>query len=238
MMIESLKERKCIALLMDPDKYDPEDIRRLRDMRSDCQPDFIFVGGSITSVHPDQLISIIKESINIPVILFPGSLLQISNRADMILFLSLISGRNPDLLIGNHVIAAPYLKHLGTRVVPTGYILINCGTKTSVEYISQTDAIPSTKTDIAVATALAGEMLGLHLIYLEGGSGASHPVPPLMIKAVRDAISLPLIVGGGLRKAEDISKAYDAGADMIVLGNGIEDRPDLLFEACRIRDEK
>ena len=131
-----------------------------------------------------------------------------------------------------------HLKHMDIEIIPTGYILINCGTKTSVEYMSQTNAIPSSKTDIVVATAMAGEMLGLKLIYLEGGSGASHPIPPEMIKTVRKAISVPLIIGGGLSNPEDIKKAYDAGADMVVLGNGYEDDPGLLEEAVKIRDER
>lgn len=222
---------------MDPDNSTLDDIKQLRDIKSEYWPDFIFVGGSLTSVQPDELILNIKENFDIPVVLFPGNLLQLTGKADSILFLSLISGRNPDLLIGNHVIAAPHLKQMNIEIIPTGYILINCGTKTSVEYISQTDAIPSSKTDIAVATAMAGEMLGLKLIYLEGGSGASHPVPPAMIKAVRNAISVPIIVGGGLRKPEDIKSAYDAGADMLVLGNGYKDDPGLLEIACMIRDE-
>ncbi|MEA1887913.1 MAG: geranylgeranylglyceryl/heptaprenylglyceryl phosphate synthase [Bacteroidota bacterium] len=238
MMIKSLKRQKCIALLMDPDKYAPGDIKQLKEIKSEYLPDYIFIGGSLTSVHPDELILNIKENFDIPVVLFPGSLLQLTDRADIILLLSLISGRNPDLLIGNHVIAAPHLKKMEIDIIPTGYILVNCGAKTSVEYMSQSEGIPSSKTDIAVATAMAGEMLGLKLMYLEGGSGASYPVPPLMVKAVRDAVSLPLIVGGGLRKAEDIRKAYDAGADMVVLGNGYEDDPGLLEAASKIRDEK
>jgi len=223
---------------MDPDKYEPDDIKKLKEIKPEHLPDFILVGGSLTSVHPDELIINIKKNLDIPVVLFPGSLLQITSQADIILFLSLISGRNPDLLIGNHVIAAPHLKQMDIEIISTGYILINCGTKTSVEYMSQTNAIPSSKTDIVVATAMAGEMLGLKLIYLEGGSGASHPVPPAIIKAVRDAVSVPIIIGGGLRNPEDIKKAYDAGADMVVLGNGYEEDPCLLEEATRIRDER
>lgn len=236
MMIKSLKRQRCIALLMDPDNYMPDDTNRLKDIKSEYWPDFIFVGGSLTSVHPDEVILDIKKNLNIPVVLFPGNLLQLTSNADSILLLSLISGRNPDLLIGNHVLAAPYLQQMNIEIIPTGYILINCGIKTSVEYISQTNAIPSTKTDIAVATAMAGEMLGLQVIYLEGGSGANHPVPPAMIKAVRGAVSVPIIVGGGLRKPEDIKKAYEAGADMVVLGNGYEDDPGLLEEASKVRE--
>ncbi|MDT8400206.1 MAG: geranylgeranylglyceryl/heptaprenylglyceryl phosphate synthase [Bacteroidales bacterium] len=237
MMIESLKRQKCIALLMDPDNYEPDDIKMLKGIRSGNRPDFIFMGGSLTSVHPDKLIANLKESTDIPVVLFPGSLLQLSDKADAILLLSLISGRNPDLLIGNHVIAAPHLKKMDIEIIPTGYVLISCGAKTSVEYMSQTDAIPSSKIDIAVATAIAGEMLGLKIIYLEGGSGAGHPVPPAVIREVRSAVSVPLIVGGGLRTGDNIREAFDAGADMVVLGNGYEEDPGLLEIACRVREE-
>ena len=236
MMLKSLKRQKCIALLIDPDNYVPDDILKLKGIKSEYGPDFIFIGGSLTSVHPDELIVKIKENTDIPVVLFPGNLLQLSNKADSLLFLSLISGRNPDLLIGNHVIAAPHLKQMTIEIIPTGYILINCGAKTSVEYMSQTDAIPSSKSDIAVATAMAGEMLGLKLLYLEGGSGASHPVPPEMIRAVREAVSVPLIVGGGLRTASSIRETFNAGADLVVLGNGCEDDSSLLETACRVRN--
>jgi putative glycerol-1-phosphate prenyltransferase len=155
----------------------------------------------------------------------------------MILLLSLISGRNPELLIGNHVIAAPYLKDAKEKLVPVGYILIGCGNKTSVEYISQTEAIPSDKPEIAVATAMAGEMLGLKMIYLEAGSGASKPVPLSLIKAVRQNISVPLAVGGGIKNKQDIEEIFNAGADLIVLGNGCEKNPGLLAEACSIRNK-
>lgn len=222
---------------MDPDNYDPEGISSLKGIKSKYRPDFIFVGGSLTGVHPDELIIKIKENTDIPVVLFPGSLLQLSSKADALLLLSLISGRNPDLLIGNHVIAAPHLKKMKLEIISTGYILINCGVQTSVEYMSQTDAIPSSKIDIAVATALAGEMLGLKLIYLEGGSGASHPVPPGMISEVRKSVSVPIIVGGGLRTGDNIRDAFNAGANMVVLGNGYEDDPGLLEIACKIREE-
>ena len=144
---------------------------------SECKADYIFAGGSLTFNSIDNLIDAIKNLCNIPIVLFPGNLLQLSRKADAILLLSLISGRNPELLIGNHVIAAPYLRRLREKLISVGYILVGCGNKTSVEYISQTEAIPADKPDIVVATALAGEMLGFNMIYLEAGSGASAPVP-------------------------------------------------------------
>ena len=230
-------EEKSIALLLDPDKTRGEALDRILRIASDEDVDFILAGGSITFTGIDSLINYIRERCRIPVILFPGNLLQLSNNADYILLLSLISGRNPELLIGNHVLAAPFLKDMRQKLIPAGYILINCGARTSVEYMSQTEAIPADKPDIVVATALAGEMLGFKLIYLEGGSGASHPVPDAIIRAVRENVSIPVVVGGGIRKVEEIESAFDAGADLVVLGNGCENNPSLLSEACRVRNK-
>ena len=182
------------------------------------------------------MIDSIKQISSIPVILFPGNLLQLTLKADAILLLSLISGRNPELLIGNHVIAAPHLKDVKEKLISVGYILIDCGKTTSVEYISQTAAIPADKPDIAVATALAGEMLGLQMIYLEAGSGAANPVPLNIIRAVRENISIPLAVGGGIKSTKDVEEFFKAGANLIVLGNGVENNPGLLSDACKIRD--
>jgi phosphoglycerol geranylgeranyltransferase len=229
--------KKSIALLIDPDKSDSWSLPDLLKIASENKADYIMVGGSLTFSGTDKLIGTIKKICSIPVILFPGNLLQLSKNADIIFLLSLISGRNPELLIGNHVIAAPFLKGIKEKVLSVGYILINCGTKTSVEYISQTDAIPSEKTEIAVATAMAGEMLGLKMIFLEAGSGAANPVPVQMITQVKENISIPLIVGGGIRDKNKIHDIFDAGADMIVLGNSCEQNPGLLKEACLIRDK-
>jgi len=232
-----LNKTKKIGLLLDPDKAKGDSLRNLLNIAEECRIDFILAGGSLTFNNIDNLIDTIKESCPIPVILFPGNLLQLTHKADLILLLSLISGRNPELLIGNHVVAAPFLKDIRSKLIPVGYILISCGKKTSVEYISQTEAIPSDKPEIAVATALAGEMLGLGMIYLEAGSGASGPVPPDIIRSIRENISVPLIVGGGIRKKDQIRDIFNAGADIIILGNGCENNPDLLIDACRVRDE-
>ena len=227
---------KSIALLLDPDKTRGDSLKNILEVASGCNTDFIMAGGSLTFNSIDDLISLIKAQCSIPVILFPGNLLQLSHKADAILLLSLISGRNPELLIGNHVIAAPFLRSVREKLISVGYILIGCGSKTSVEYISQTEAIPADKTDIVVATALAGEMLGLSMIYLEAGSGASSPVPVEIIRAVRENVSIPVAVGGGLRNKEDIKNAFDAGANLIILGNGCEKNPELLKDACKVRD--
>lgn len=227
---------KQVALLLDPDDNLADSISNLLEIARESRVDYILVGGSMTFEKPGSIITLVKESTDIPVYIFPGNLLQLDNRADGILLLSLISGRNPELLIGNHVIAAPELRKMKVDIIPVGYILISCGPKTSVEYMSQTEAIPSSKHSIAVATAMAGEMLGMKMIYLEAGSGAEHPVPDNIIRAVSENTTIPLIVGGGLGNPSDFKEAYAAGADIIVIGNGATQNPDILKEACRVRD--
>jgi phosphoglycerol geranylgeranyltransferase len=234
---ETFPKNISIGLLLDPDKSKGESLRNILSIAEDCHTDFILTGGSLTFNSIDNLIGEVRKHCSIPVVLFPGNLLQLSLKADIIMLLSLISGRNPELLIGNHIIAAPYLKTVKEKLISVGYILINCGSMTSVEYISQTDAIPSDKPEIAVATALAGEMLGLGMIYLEAGSGAAKPVPANIVKAVRENIVIPIAVGGGIRNEKDIEEIFNAGADIIILGNGCEKNPELLRDACRIRDK-
>lgn len=229
--------KKSIALLLDPDKTEGDSLKFILNVANESNTDFIFAGGSLTFNSIDNLISEVRKLCSIPVILFPGNLLQLTLKADMILLLSLISGRNSELLIGNHVIAAPFLKNVREKLVSVGYILISCGNKTSVEYISQTEAIPSDKPEIVVATALAGEMLGLQMIYLEAGSGATNPVPVNLIKAVVENITIPLAVGGGIKNKQEVEAIFNAGADLIVLGNACEKNPELLTDACEIRDK-
>jgi putative glycerol-1-phosphate prenyltransferase len=184
----------------------------------------------VTTANLGEVIKHIKENVSIPVVIFPGSSLQIDPAADALLFLSLISGRNPDLLIGQHVIAAPILKNNKLEVMPTGYILINSGKITSVAYISNTTPIPEDKYSLAACTALAGEMLGLRLIYLDAGSGAENEISPKMISTVRKAVNVPLIVGGGINTSRKAIAALEAGADLIVIGNALEKDPNLLTE--------
>ncbi|HBC77317.1 MAG TPA: geranylgeranylglyceryl/heptaprenylglyceryl phosphate synthase [Bacteroidales bacterium] len=227
---------RSVALLLDPDKASSEGLEKTLRIASECKTDYILAGGSLTFNSIDNLIDTVRKYCNIPIILFPGNLLQLSLKADAILLLSLISGRNPELLIGNHVIAAPYLRRVREKLISVGYILVGSGKKTSVEYISQTEAIPADKSDLVVATALAGEMLGFNMIYLEAGSGAEKPVPSEIISAVRENVSIPIAVGGGLRSRKEISDAFHAGADLIILGNGCEKNPGLLAEACSVRD--
>ena len=215
--------RKSFAVLIDPDKYDPKGPNKIISSASESSVDFIFVGGSLlTYDHLDETLESIKGLTDIPIILFPGSILQISDKSDAVLLLSLISGRNPDLLIGKHVIAAPYLKNSSLEILPTGYMLIESGPITTAQYISNTIPIPRLKDDIAICTAMAGEMLGLRLIYMDAGSGAEMPISPSMISKVKENISIPLIIGGGIRTPEQALISCKAGADMIVVGNAIE----------------
>jgi phosphoglycerol geranylgeranyltransferase len=230
------KKRKVVAQLIDPDNAGDELLVQTAGYAEEAKVDLFLVGGSLTNVPVGDVIKRLKQLSRIPVVLFPGNLTQLTADADAIFLLSLISGRNPELLIGNHVIAAPFLKHIRDTVIPVGYILVDCGSSTSVEYMSHTPPVPCDKHDIAIATALAGEMLGMRAIYLEGGSGASRPVDPDMIKAVRSELRIPLITGGGLNTAEKINDAFHAGADMVVTGNGCENNPLLIADACRVRD--
>jgi putative glycerol-1-phosphate prenyltransferase len=224
--------KKSIAVLVDPDKIgDAEQLEPLLRLAAENCVDYFFVGGSlVTTTNLSDVVKAIKENSSIPVILFPGSALQIDPSADAILFLSLISGRNPDLLIGQHVIAAPILKNNKLEVLPTGYILVNSGKTTSVAYISNTTPIPEDKYSLAACTAMAGEMLGLKLIYLDAGSGAEREVNKKMIHTVRKSVDVPLIVGGGINTPEKASHALEAGADLIVIGNALEKAPSLLTE--------
>jgi len=224
--------KKSIAVLIDPDKVDDgAKLQHLINLASENLVDYFFVGGSlVTTTNLSEVVKQIKESVNIPVILFPGNSIQIEPTADALLFLSLISGRNPELLIGQHVIAAPIIRNTKLEVLPTGYMLINSGRITSVAYISNTTPIPEDKYSLAACTALAGEMLGLKLIYLDAGSGAENPISPRMITAVRKAVKAPLLVGGGINTGHKALAALEAGADTIVIGNALEKDPALLTE--------
>jgi phosphoglycerol geranylgeranyltransferase len=237
MIKDNFPRDKSVGLLLDPDKTKAEGLSNILKIASECGTDYILTGGSLTFNSIDNLIDTVRNLCNIPIVLFPGNLLQLSHKADAILLLSLISGRNPEFLIGNHVIAAPYLRSVREKLISVGYILVGSGKKTSVEYISQTEAIPADKADIVVATALAGEMLGFHMIYLEAGSGATNPVPPDIISSVKENISIPVAVGGGIKTFKEITEAFSAGANMIILGNACEKNPGLLQEACSIRDK-
>jgi len=220
------KQKKHFAVLIDPDKFESNEVLKLAEA---AKADFIMVGGSIlTNGNFEKCVERIKKHTKIPVIIFPGNNLQISKEADGILLLSLISGRNPELLIGKHVIAAPQLRSSGLEILPTGYMLIESGKQTAALYMSNTAPIPGDKDDIAMCTAMAGEMLGLKLIYMDAGSGAISCVSEKMIEKVSKNIGIPLIVGGGINTPEKALRACKAGADIIVVGNAIEKNKSLL----------
>ena len=231
------EKQKCLAVLLDPDKVEMTGIMKQVETYVSAGVDLFLVGGSLISGNNFYiLVEALRRQKNIPVVIFPGSNLHIHSEADGILLLSLISGRNPELLIGQHVIAAPILKNSGLEILPTGYMLIESGKPTTVSYISNTQPIPADKEDIAVCTAMAGEMLGLRLLYLDGGSGAINPVPPKMISAVRRNTRLPVIVGGGITSGTKAEQAWLAGADYVVIGNGLEKEPELLDQIIKVRN--
>jgi putative glycerol-1-phosphate prenyltransferase len=220
------RSKKQFAVLIDPDKFEPEELLKLAE---ESKVDLLMIGGSIlTNGNFEKCVATIKKRSKIPLVIFPGNDLQISSKADGILLLSLISGRNPEMLIGRHVIAAPLLKASRLEIMPTGYMLIESGKQTAAQYMSGTAPIPSDKDDIAMCTAMAGEMLGLKMIYMDAGSGAKNCVPAAMIKKVSSGIQVPLIVGGGINTPEKAVKACKAGADVIVVGNALEKNRSLL----------
>ena len=231
---QSRKRKKQFAILVDPDKTNAASLQELCCVASDSAVDYFFVGGSLlVSDSLSRCIGFIREHSSLPVVLFPGNALQIDRQADAILFLSLISGRNPELLIGKHVAAAPLIREYELEAVPTGYMLIDGGNLTSVQYISDTRPIPHDKDDIAAYTALAGEMLGLQCIFMDAGSGAQRPVSEAMIGAVKKQITLPLIIGGGIRTPGQAVAVARAGADVVVVGNSIEKEASLATEISR-----
>lgn len=226
--------RKALAVLVDPDKTTEGDWHMLVPLAESAGVDYLYVGGSLlVEDRLQRCVAYFKQHSQIPVVLFPGSPAQIVPQADALLLLSLISGRNPELLIGQHVLAAPRLKQSGLETIATGYVLVDGGKLTTVSYISNTTPLPNDKPDIAACTALAGTMLGLRAIYLDAGSGATTPVSEPMIAAVKAQIDTPLIVGGGIRTASAASTACKAGADVVVVGNVLEKNPLLLAELAQ-----
>jgi len=214
---------KKLAVLIDPDKYDENKLIDLVDTANRSEVHYFFVGGSLMiSSRFGQTIKLLKSTSEIPVIIFPGSNVQISEEADAILLLSLISGRNSEYLIGQHVVAAPYLKVSGLEILPTGYMLIEGKNNTTANYMSNSLPIPFDKNDIASCTAMAGEMLGMKLIYMDGGSGAGQTISTDMIRSVKSQINVPLIIGGGITNPIEAGNVWTAGADLIVVGNAIE----------------
>jgi len=231
------KQAKSFILLIDPEFHTPGSAGEIASNASMLGVDLILLGGSLTSTPLDDLILSIKSNSSCPVFLFPGNLMQMSAKADGVFLNSLISGRNPEYLIGNHVLAAHFLKKSGMEIIPTGYILVGDNSYTSVEYISNTRPIPSNKPDLIVATALAGEQLGMKLIYLEAGSGAKTAVTGTTVELLRSEISIPVIAGGGIRTADDVRRLYDAGAHAVVVGNAVERDPRILASLVNVKNE-
>ncbi len=227
--------RKALAVLFDPDDTDEHSLIKSLNVCLEQKVDFIFVGGSlVTTNNLHEVVSMIKSYTDIPCVLFPGNAIQIDTSADAILFLSLISGRNPELLIGQHVVAAPVVKRSRLEVIPTGYMLVNSGKATSASYISNSLPLPNDKPSLAASTALAGEMLGLRTIYMDAGSGADEPISAKVIRAVKASIDIPLIIGGGLNTPVKAKQALDAGADIVVIGNGAQKNLSLLTEVSEV----
>jgi putative glycerol-1-phosphate prenyltransferase len=215
-----------IWVLLDPDRFRPQDWQPLLPDLDQGPVQGFLVGGSLqtTTAYQDTL-DWLAEFVNLPVVLFPGSMLQVSPKADALLLLSLISGRNPEYLIGQHVQAAVSLRNAGLTLLPTGYMLVDGGKATTAHYITQTQPIPADKPDIAAVTALAGSQLGLKVLYLDCGSGALHPVPTAMVEAVRQVVDGPLVVGGGVRTPQQALALRQAGADWVVMGSVFEENP-------------
>ena len=238
-LLKLKKENKSgFAVLVDPDKVSPSDMIFLAKLCEDAGVDYVFMGGSLLVDHQlNACIQRFKEESDIPIILFPGSPAQVTSYADALLYLSLISGRNPELLIGQHVISAPAVKASGLEVISTGYMVIDGGAPTTVSYISNSSPIPANKSDIALCTAWAGELQGKHIIYMDAGSGAKVPISEEMIHKVSSNIDIPLVVGGGIKTPEKVYANCKAGADIIVVGNAIERDPMLIKDLAQATKE-
>ncbi|RKS25985.1 putative glycerol-1-phosphate prenyltransferase [Flavobacterium endophyticum] len=222
-----IQGKKLLAILLDPDKVALDSLENIIPKINQSPATHIFIGGSLVLTNTiDVIIRELKEKTKLPIVLFPGNPSQISIEAHGILFLTLLSGRNPDFLIEHQVKAAPILKKSNLEIISTGYILIESGNQTAVASVSKTIPLPRHNTEIAVATSLAGEFLGNKLIYLEAGSGAELPVPLDTISLVSKNIKIPLIVGGGIKNMQGIKDAYTAGADLVVIGTAFENDPD------------
>ena len=226
-LLAKAQKRKLIALLLDPEKLVVSSVKELFLKINSTKLTHIFIGGStFNGDHLDELITAIKGHSKLPILLFPGDYKQISAKADGILFLSLLSGRNSDYLIEHQVNAIPFLQKTNLEVIPTAYLLIESGTETAVERVSQTKPLDRTNIEYVCQTAKAGEFMGNKLVYLEAGSGAKNSVPLEMINQVSTSIQLPLIVGGGIRSLTQIQNIFDAGADMVVIRTAFENNTD------------
>lgn len=228
------ENKRLLAVLIDPDKMELDNVEAIVAKINESIATHIFVGGSeVDEGITETLVKAIKLYTTLPIVLFPGDVTQITNEADGILFLSLISGRNPDYLIGKHIEAVSKLTKTQLEILPTGYLLIENGKQTAVERVSNTKPLVRSNIQQIVDTAKAGELLGMKLIYLEAGSGATHPIESEIISAVKEELSIPLIVGGGIRTKAQLQVAYNAGADLVVIGSAFEKNP-YFFEQLKL----
>ncbi len=229
--LQFARPKKQLAVLIDPDKWDIQNTPDQLKLFEASGVDYLFIGGSLNVANDfNERVLQIKKNTRLPLVLFPGHPTQLTRHVDATLFLSLISGRNSEYLIGHHVVSAPYLNSWNQEVIPTGYMLVESSQTTTAIYVSQTLPVPSNKPDVAAATALAGKYLGMRVMFLDTGSGAKEIVSDSMVKAVKKSTQLPLIVGGGIRTDRDAQRLWQAGADILVIGTAIEENPSLLFE--------
>ncbi len=233
------KSDRKLAVLIDPDKHTEFDLIDFSKKIDQIEPDFILIGGSL--IYRSKISAsakLLQTLSNKPLVLFPGHFTQLTDHVDAVMLLSLISGRNADLLIGQHVLAAPKLKSMNADIISTGYMLIDGGKPTSVSYMSNSQPIPRDKNDIAICTAQAGEMIGMKMIYMDAGSGASQSVSPEMVRDVAKSIDIPLIVGGGIRTIEALETYWNAGANLIVIGNALEEKNAQILNSLSRRNSK
>lgn len=226
-----------IAILIDPEEIQGEEqLKKIIHYSEIAKIDFFFIGGStVTKEAVERVVAILKENTTIPIVLFPGSSHQISHQADAILFLSLLSGRNPDYLIGHHILASKELHSSSLEIIPTAYILIDGGTKSSVAYVSQTTPIPANQHQIALQTAIAGAMQGKRVLFFDAGSGANHPVDASLLKVIRTELpNHPIIVGGGIKSILEV-EAVKETANIIVIGNHIEKNIDFILDLIQLK---
>ena len=226
----AVKKEKLLAILLDPDKTSLDKLPEIASKIEKLNANFIFVGGSfVENDITDLFVKTLKKHTELPVVLFPGDFSQLTNYADALLFLSLLSGRNPEYLIEQQIKSVPFLKNSSLEIIPTGYILIDGGTNSSVLKMSNTKPISQENIQLAVDTAVAGMYKGKQLIYLEAGSGAKVPVNSELISAVKKHISIPLIIGGGIKTREQLHNAYENGADLVVVGTAFENNASFKF---------
>ncbi len=218
---------KLFALLIDPEEHTPATVERLLRRIGSRPADLVLLGGSLVTRPVEPVAKVLRAALEVPLVLFPGSLLQLTGEADALLMLTLLSGRNPQYLAGDQVTAAPYIRNLGMEVIPTAYLLVGDGRASAVEVVSGTAPLPEQRSEVITATALAAEYMGSRLIYLEKGSGAPQPLDTEVVRKVRSLITVPLIAGGGITHPREAAILYQAGADIIVVGNALEKDPAL-----------